>query len=35
VIVLDKGKIILDGSKEKILKSDILNKIFNGNGRKK
>ena len=35
VIVLDKGKIIMDGQKEKILKSDIIHSIFNGNGRKK
>jgi zinc/manganese transport system ATP-binding protein len=35
IIVLDKGKIILDGKKEKILKSEILKNIFNGNGRKK
>ena len=35
IIVLDHGKIIMDGSREKILKSDIINSIFNGNGGKK
>ena len=35
VIVLDRGKIILDGKKEKILKSNVIKTIFNGNGRKK
>ena len=35
VIVLDRGKIILDGKKENILKSEIIKNIFNGNGRKK
>lgn len=35
VIVLDKGKIIMDGKKEEILKSDIIANIFNGNGKKK
>ena len=34
IIVLDRGRIIMDGSKEKILKSDIINSIFNGNGGK-
>ncbi len=34
IIVLDHGKIIMDGSREKILKSDIINSIFNGNGGK-
>ena len=34
IIVLDKGKIILDGNRD-ILKSKIIEKIFNGNGRKK
>lgn len=34
IIVLDHGKIIMDGSKEKILKSEIINSIFNGNGGK-
>ena len=35
MIVLDKGKVIMDGKKEKILKSEIIHNIFNGNGRKK
>lgn len=35
VIVLDKGKIILDGKKEDVLKSKVIKNIFNGNGRKK
>jgi len=35
VIVMNKGKIVMDGKKENILKSDILSTIFNGNGRKK
>ncbi|KYK29685.1 hypothetical protein AYK20_04985 [Thermoplasmatales archaeon SG8-52-1] len=35
IIVIDHGKIIMDGSREKILKSDIINSIFNGNGGKK
>lgn len=34
IIVLDHGKIIMDGSKDKILKSEIINSIFNGNGGK-
>jgi len=34
IIVLDHGKIIMDGSREKILKSEIINSIFNGNGGK-
>jgi zinc/manganese transport system ATP-binding protein len=35
IIVLDHGKIIMDGSREKILKSDIINSIFNGGVGKK
>jgi ABC-type cobalamin/Fe3+-siderophores transport system ATPase subunit len=35
VIVLERGKIVLDGKKEEILKSEILTNIFNGNGRRK
>jgi zinc/manganese transport system ATP-binding protein len=35
MIVLDHGKIIIDGSRDKILNSDIINSIFNGNGGKK
>ncbi len=34
VIVLDHGKIVMDGGREKILKSDIINSIFNGKGEK-
>ena len=34
IIVLEHGKIIMDGSREKILKSEIINSIFNGNGGK-
>ena len=34
IIVLDKGKIILDGNRD-ILKSKIIKEIFNGKGRKK
>ena len=35
VVVLDKGKIVLDGNKENVLKSKMIKSIFNGNGRKK
>jgi ABC-type branched-subunit amino acid transport system ATPase component len=35
VIVLDKGKILLDGKKDDILKSEIITNIFNGNRRRK
>ena len=35
IIVLDCGKIIMDGSKKSILKSKVIHAIFNGNGRKK
>jgi zinc/manganese transport system ATP-binding protein len=34
IIVLDHGKIIMDGNREKILKSDIIKSIFNVNGGK-
>ena len=34
IIVLDHGKIIMDGTKEKIFNSDIFNSIFNGKGGK-
>ena len=34
IIVLDHGKIIMDGRREKILKSEVINSIFNGNGGK-
>ncbi len=34
ILVLDHGKIIMDGSRENILESDIINIIFNGNGGK-
>jgi len=30
IIVLNKGKIVLDGEKEKVLKSEILKQLFNG-----
>jgi zinc/manganese transport system ATP-binding protein len=32
VIVLDKGKIIMDGTKDEILKSDVIEKIFHKKG---
>ena len=32
IIVLNKGKIVLDGNKEDVLKSKIVKTIFNGNG---
>jgi ABC-type Mn2+/Zn2+ transport system ATPase subunit len=32
VIVLDKGKIIMDGTKDRILKSDIIDNIFHKKG---
>jgi len=35
VIVLDRGRIIMDGKKQDILKSEMIHKIFNGNGKKK
>ena len=35
VIVIDRGRIIMDGKKQDILKSEIIHKIFNGNGKKK
>lgn len=35
VIVLDRGRIIMDGKKQDILKSEMIHKIFNGNGEKK
>jgi len=35
IIVLNKGKIVLDGNKEDVLKSKIVKTIFNGNGKKK
>ena len=35
VVVLDKGMIVLDGSKKDVLNSKIIKNIFNGNGRKK
>jgi len=35
IVVLDKGSILMDGKKQEILKSEIINKIFNGNGKKK
>jgi zinc/manganese transport system ATP-binding protein len=35
IIVLDQGKIIMDGSKKSILQSKVIHSIFNGNGRKK
>jgi len=35
VIVLNKGKIVLDGNKEDVLKSKLVKNIFNGNGRKR
>ena len=35
IIVIDQGKIIMDGSKKSILQSKVIQSIFNGNGRKK
>lgn len=35
IVVLDHGRIIMDGKKQDILKSDLIHKIFNGNGGKK
>jgi zinc/manganese transport system ATP-binding protein len=35
IIVIDKGKIVLDGNKKDILKSNMLKNIFNGNGKKR
>jgi zinc/manganese transport system ATP-binding protein len=35
IIVLDRGRIIIDGKKQDILKSEMIHKIFNGNGKKK
>lgn len=35
IIVMDNGQIVMDGKKKDILKSEIIHKIFNGNGRKK
>jgi len=32
IIVLDKGEIIMDGDKEKILTSDTINSIFHKKG---
>jgi len=32
IIVLDKGEIIMDGEKEKILASDLINTIFRKKG---
>ena len=35
IVVLDCGRMIMDGKKQDILKSDMIHKIFNGDGRKK
>jgi zinc/manganese transport system ATP-binding protein len=35
IIVMDTGQILMDGEKKDILKSEIINYIFNGNGKKK
>jgi len=34
IIVMNKGKIVMDGTKEKILKSDLINQIFKNGGSK-
>lgn len=34
IIVIDRGKIIMDGNKKSILKSKVIKNIFNGKGRK-
>ena len=35
IIVLDKGKILMDGKKQEVLKSSLIKNMFNGNGRKR
>ena len=35
IIVLDNGKILMDGKKQEVLKSALIKNIFNGNGRKR